>query len=61
MHESRIWDKRGKLLASTWQDGLVRRVEREEDQRQRLLWFEGMRKMGKYSGEVEKGLGGYKL
>jgi acyl-CoA thioesterase II len=61
MHESRIWDKRGKLVASTWQDGLVRKAEREEDQRQRLLWFEGMRKMGKYSGEVEKGLGRYKL
>ncbi len=47
MHESRIWDKRGKPIARTWQDGLVRRAEKEEDQRQRLLWFEGMRRMGK--------------
>jgi hypothetical protein len=48
MHESRLWDPSGEVhIASSWQDGLVRKAEREEDQKQRLLWFEGMRKAGK--------------
>lgn len=61
MHESRIWDSDGVLVASTWQDGLVRKAESEEGQKQRLAWFEGMRKMGKLDATVEKGLGTYKL
>lgn len=57
LHESRIWDERGMHVASTWQDGLVRKADREEDQKQKRSWFEGMERMG----GLRKGLGRYKL
>jgi hypothetical protein len=61
MHESRIWDAKGVHVASTWQDGLVRKAENEEGQKQKQVWFNGMRKMGRLNENVAKGLGRYKL
>ena len=57
MHESRIWDAKGVHVASSWQDGLVRKADREEDQKQKNSWIEGMERMGR----IKKGLGRYKL
>jgi acyl-CoA thioesterase len=51
MHESRIWSPSGKHVASTWQEGLVRRAERVEDEKQRLMWEEGMKKNGRLPQE----------
>jgi hypothetical protein len=47
VHESRIWSPMGVHVASTWQEGLVRRAERVGEEKQRLLWEEGMRRMGR--------------
>jgi acyl-CoA thioesterase len=51
MHESRMWSPKGVHVASTWQEGLVRKAEREEDEKQRLLWEEGMRRTGRLGGK----------
>jgi acyl-CoA thioesterase II len=61
IHESRIWDVRGLHVASTWQDGLVRKAEREEDQKQKRAWFEGMERAGKLKRGEREGLGKTKL
>lgn len=50
LHESRIWDVAGRHVASTWQDGLVRRAERVQDQKMKRAWIEGMESSG-FSGE----------
>lgn len=56
VHESRIWDVRGKHVASTWQEGMVRRAEHREQQKNRLFWEEGMRRMGRpFDDETQKG------
>lgn len=47
MVESRMWNKRGLHVASSWQDGLVRKAEKEVDQKQRLHWYEAMERTGK--------------
>jgi hypothetical protein len=47
MHESRIWSPSGVHVASTWQEGLVRKAEKVEDEKQRLLWEEGMKRLGR--------------
>lgn len=57
MHESRIWDSKGVLVASTWQDGLVRKSKNEDGQKQRLGWLkwsEEFRMAGKAVGGPEK-------
>lgn len=55
MHESRIWDVRGNHVASTWQEGMVRRAENREEQKNRLLWEEGMRRMERpFDDETQK-------
>lgn len=46
MVESRIVGKEGLHAASTWQDGLVRKAEREIDQKQKMGWFEAVKKRG---------------
>ncbi|KAH7342813.1 thioesterase-like superfamily-domain-containing protein [Rhexocercosporidium sp. MPI-PUGE-AT-0058] len=68
IHESWIWkledgeEEGGKgrdvHIASSWQEGVVRYSEKREEQKQRLLWFEGMRKMGMVGEDVcvEEGL-----
>jgi acyl-CoA thioesterase II len=61
MHESRIWDKRGLHVASSWQDGLVRKAERVEDQKQKWGWVEEMERMGTLGREQLKALGRFKL
>jgi acyl-CoA thioesterase II len=58
MHESRIWDQRGVHVASTWQDGLVRKGE---DQKQKWAWIDGMERKGKLGKEELKTLGRAKL
>lgn len=50
MHESWIWSPSGRHVATTWQEGLIRRAEREEGEKQRLMWEEGMRKNGRLGG-----------
>jgi acyl-CoA thioesterase len=50
MHESQIWSPSGRHVASTWQEGLIRRAEREEGEKQRLMWEEGMKKNGRLRG-----------
>jgi acyl-CoA thioesterase len=52
MHESRIWSPSGVHIASTWQEGLVRKARRVEDEKQRLLWEDGMRSLGRL-GEMK--------
>ncbi len=54
MHESWMWSPEGVHVASTWQEGLVRKADRKEDEKQRLLWEEGMRQTGRL-GVMEKG------
>lgn len=54
MHESRLWSPGGIHVASTWQEGLVRKADRAEDEKQRLLWEEGMRSSMRL-GRNEKG------
>jgi acyl-CoA thioesterase len=54
LHESWIWSPEGVHVATTWQEGLVRKADRKEDEKQRLLWEEGMRKTGRL-GVMEKG------
>lgn len=63
IHESRIWNARGANMASSWQEGLVRRAEKIEDQRQRILWEDGMRKLGVPFGKKaqKEKLGEHKL
>jgi acyl-CoA thioesterase len=63
MHESRIWDSTGKHIASSWQEGMVRRAESTTDQKQRLYWEEGMRRRAALMGEEtrKEGLGKHKL
>ena len=66
VHESWIWklgeDEQGQRrdvhIASSWQEGLVRYSEVKSEQKQRLLWFEGMRRMGMVGEDVceEEGL-----
>ncbi|CZT40699.1 uncharacterized protein RSE6_00344 [Rhynchosporium secalis] len=65
VHESRIWklgdgDEEGEdiQIASSWQDGVVRYSKTRSKQKMRLLWFEGMRKMGLVGEDVclEEGL-----
>jgi acyl-CoA thioesterase II len=51
MHESRIWDPSGVHVASSWQDGLVRRAENEKGEKQRIMWFENMERLGKIRSE----------
>jgi acyl-CoA thioesterase len=51
MHESKIWNSRGVHVASTWQEGLVRKADRIENEKQRLLWEEGMRRGGILGGK----------
>ncbi|KAH9216960.1 thioesterase-like superfamily-domain-containing protein [Leptodontidium sp. 2 PMI_412] len=70
VHESWIWkleDGEGEggrgrdvHIASSWQDGLVRYSEKREEQKQRLLWFQGMRRMGLVGEDIcaEEGLPG---
>jgi acyl-CoA thioesterase len=48
MHESRIWDHRGVHIASTWQDGLVRK---RVDENEKGQWEDNFDKSG------HKGLG----
>ena len=47
IHEGCIWSPSGVHIASSWQEGLVRRAGKEEDEKQRLLWEEGMRRSGR--------------
>jgi hypothetical protein len=54
MVESQIWSPGGVHVASTWQEGLVRKAARVEDEKQRLLWEEGMRRSLRLGGN-EKG------
>ena len=62
LHESRLWDCNGVHIASTWQDGLVRKAQRVEDQKQRLLWLGRMGRAAKITADhVVKGVGGHKL
>lgn len=57
MHESRIWDVRGVHVASSWQDGLVRKAEKPgELHKQRLMWVEGMRRRGKIDDNMVRSL-----
>ncbi|KAL2075681.1 hypothetical protein VTL71DRAFT_624 [Oculimacula yallundae] len=65
VHESRIWKldddggtERDVHVASSWQDGVVRYSKNRSEQKMRLLWFEGMRKMGLLGEDVclEEGL-----
>lgn len=42
MHESHIWNKEEIMIASTWQEGLVRKAEGGNAQRQRAAWMEMM-------------------
>lgn len=58
MHESRIWDQSGVHVASTWQDGLVRRGS---DQKQKWAWVEGMERLRRLREEDLKALGRGKL
>lgn len=51
MHESRIWSPSGVHVASTWQEGLVRKAEKAEDEKQRLLWEEGLKRMARLDGK----------
>jgi acyl-CoA thioesterase len=51
MHESRIWGPSGVHVASSWQDGLVRRAEDKKGEKQRIMWFENMKRLGKIPGE----------
>ncbi|KAE9372363.1 Thioesterase/thiol ester dehydrase-isomerase [Stipitochalara longipes BDJ] len=51
MHESKIWSPSGIHVASTWQEGLVRKADRIEDEKQRLMWEEGMRIGGRLGGK----------
>ena len=54
MHESRIWGPGGVHIASSWQDGLVRRAENEKGEKQRILWFENMERTGKVQSRKGK-------
>lgn len=54
MHESRIWNSKKIHIASTWQDGLVRKAESEAVLKQRALWTESMRRKGLISNEESK-------
>ncbi|KAH7419202.1 thioesterase-like superfamily-domain-containing protein [Cadophora sp. MPI-SDFR-AT-0126] len=66
VHESWIWKleegeggkERDVHIVSSWQEGLVRYSEERTEQKQRLLWFEGMRRMGLVSEDIceEEGL-----
>ncbi|KAK0125333.1 hypothetical protein ONS95_000644 [Cadophora gregata] len=66
VHESWIWkledgeegNRRDVHIASSWQEGLVRYSEERSEQKQRLLWFEGMRSMGLLGDDIydEEGL-----
>ena len=51
MHESKLWGPKGVHVASTWQEGLVRKAGRVEDEKQRLMWEEGMRRGGRLGGK----------
>lgn len=51
VHESRLWSPRGVHVASTWQEGLIRRAERQGDQKMRIAWEEGMRSAGRLGKE----------
>jgi acyl-CoA thioesterase len=51
IHESRIWGPSGAHIASSWQDGLVRRAENDRGEEQRIMWFENMERPGKLPSE----------
>jgi len=53
MHESKLWSPKGVHVASTWQEGLVRKAGRVEDEKQRLMWEEGMRRGGRLGGKFK--------
>jgi hypothetical protein len=59
--ESRIIDRNGVHVASTWQDGLVRKAERESDQKQRMLFSRAMETDGRLLGDATKEKGNSKL
>ena len=61
IHQSRIWDESGTHIASTWQDGLARKADKEQDQKQKKLWFEGMERAGRLYKDETNDLGRPKL
>jgi len=47
MVESRIINKNGEHVATTWQDGVARKAQRPEDEKLKINWYEQMEKRGK--------------
>lgn len=54
MVESRILDSNGLHVASTWQDGLVRKAARESDQKQKLTWLRMLEDDSRSAKEIPK-------
>lgn len=61
MHESHIWRNDEILIASTWQDGLVRKEREGVVHQQRAAWVDGIRKSGMIDTTLADVMKGSKL
>jgi acyl-CoA thioesterase len=52
MVESRIIKQNGVHVASSWQDGLIRKAKSSEDEKLKALWYKTMTKNGKLTKEA---------
>lgn len=61
MHESHIWNKDEVMIASTWQEGQVRKADGGNAQRQRAAWIDMMKRAGGINTKVAIDLKASKL